>query len=119
MELGFLFVAFLIGHANLLVYCYFGKLATESYEKMTDCLYECDWQKLPIDLQKYIVLMIQNTQLLQFYHGFGVFILNLETFTRVRKFIIDYLIDIKIINIFQLIKAIFTYYMMLKTITSD
>lgn len=50
---------------------------------MADCLYDTNWQKLPIRLQKYVVLMIGNAQKPLYYHGFGVALLNLETFNGV------------------------------------
>lgn len=66
--------------SNLFLYCFFGKLATESFEKSAECLYECNWQDLSVKLQKYLVLMIANSQKPLHYHGFGVAILNLQTF---------------------------------------
>lgn len=86
MKLGFLIMTILVCACTLFVYCFFGMIATESYEKMADCLYESNWQKLPIDLQKYIILMIQNTQQPRFYHGFGVCHLNLDTYSNVREY---------------------------------
>lgn len=68
----------------LFVYCYFGKLATESFLNMSDGLYQSNWFKLPVNLQKYFVPMIQNTQRPLYYHGFGIAVLNLETFTKVK-----------------------------------
>ena len=75
--------AILIVITNLLIYCYLGKLATETYEKMSDCVYKMDWHELLIDLKKYFILLIKNMQKPLYYHGFGVIYLNLETFTKV------------------------------------
>lgn len=72
-----------VSSSNLFIYCFFGKLATESYQKMADCLYESKWWELPVELQKYLLLMNMNMQRLLYYHGFEVAVLNLETFTRV------------------------------------
>lgn len=69
--------------ANLLTYCFFGKMATESYERMSECLYECNWVNLSPKLQKYIVIIITNAQRPIYYDGFGVAVLNLETFNKV------------------------------------
>lgn len=68
---------------NIFVYCYYGLMATESYEDMAQCLFESNWRKLSVELQKYIILMIQNTQRSLYYHGFEIFILNLETYLKV------------------------------------
>lgn len=66
------------------VYCLFGLMATESYENMADRLFESNWQQLPIDLQKYLILAIGNMQQPLHYHGFGIIYLNLEVFRDVR-----------------------------------
>lgn len=73
------------GMVNMFMYCYFGKLATESFENMSDCIYDMNWQELPISLQKYIVIMIMNMQKTLYYHGFEVAILNLNTYLHVSE----------------------------------
>lgn len=60
-------------------------LATESYEKMAESLYDVNWQDLPVDLQKYFFIMIMNMQKPLVYHGFGFYVLKLETFAAVSK----------------------------------
>lgn len=87
INFGFLLIVLCIGSSNLFLYCYFGKLATESYAKMSVCLFECNWRSLSVKLQKYIIVMIANAQLPMYYHGFGVAILNLETFTKVSSYV--------------------------------
>lgn len=84
---GIMFVLMLvsINILNLFLYCFFGKMATDSFKEMSICLYKTNWQNLPVDLQKFVVLMIGNAQRPLYYHGFGVAILDLETFTKVRK----------------------------------
>lgn len=67
-------------------YCFFGKIATESFARMADCLYESNWLILKPKLQKYLVLMIGNAQRPVYYHGFGLATLNLETFAYVSYF---------------------------------
>lgn len=80
-------VIIMIGAAtlSLFVYCFFGKLATTSFEEMANCTYESNWQQLRVDLQTYLILMIGNMQRPIYYHGFGVAVLNLETFCKVTK----------------------------------
>lgn len=84
INMGFLLIVVSIGGSNLFLYCFFGKVATESYRKMVDSLYEANWQILPIELQKYFILMIGNAQRPLYYSGFGVAVLNLKTFCKVR-----------------------------------
>lgn len=80
-----LLIGFSAGISNLFVYCYFGKLATDSFQKMADYLYESNWHELPINLQKEFVVMILNTQKPLHYTGFGIAVLNLETFLKVSR----------------------------------
>lgn len=80
-----IFLAVIVGATNLFVFCFYGKLATDSYEKMTKCVFESNWQELPVDLQKYLILMIGNAQRPLYYHGFRIAVLNLETFCTVTQ----------------------------------
>lgn len=69
----------------LFLYCFFGKLATDSYLRIGDLVYESNWQDIPVELQKYLILMIVNMQKSLKYHGFGIAVLDLITFTSVRQ----------------------------------
>lgn len=68
---------------NLLLYCYNGKETTDSYAAFSVHLFQSDWYALPLELQKYILMMIADAQLPMYYHGFGIVRMNLETFTSV------------------------------------
>lgn len=70
----------LIFTLNLFLYCYNGKLASESYKQIADALYDCNWLGLPLNYQKYFILKIANAQIPLNYHGYGIFELNLESF---------------------------------------
>lgn len=48
--------------ANLFLYLYYGITSTQSFESMVNCLHESNWQDLPVELQKYFVIMIVNSQ---------------------------------------------------------
>lgn len=76
-------MALLVGTTNLFFWCFFGKLTSESYARIADYLYESNWQDLPVELRKYFILLIANAQRPIFYHGFGIAVLNLETFCKV------------------------------------
>lgn len=69
---------------TLFVYCYFGRIATDSFLSMSDIVYESNWLNLCVDLQKDIVVVIGNMNRPLYYHGFGIAILNLETYAKVR-----------------------------------
>lgn len=70
---------------NIFLYCYFGKMASESFEKVADCIYDANWPNISVKLQKDVLIMLSNTQRPLSYDGFGVLVLNLQTFTSVNK----------------------------------
>lgn len=78
-----LFMAVTSNVATISVYCYFGKMATESYKDMSYCLFESNWLYLPVELQKFFIMMIANAQIPLQYHAFHIVTLNLETLTKV------------------------------------
>lgn len=80
-EITLILIAAFLSTANLYFYCYFGKIASESYEQMGDCLFFSNWVELPLELQKYFIVMIGNTQRPLYYHGFGIANMKLETFS--------------------------------------
>lgn len=84
-EICMLLFAIFDGTLCLFLYCYFGKLATDSFVNMADCLYESRWQNLSIDLQKYLVIMMANAQAKYHFHGFKIAVLNLDTFRKVKR----------------------------------
>lgn len=88
-----------IGLMNLYVYCYYGKMATVELEAYADCIYNTQWYRKPLEIQKSFVVVIAHTQRPLFYHGFGAINLNMETFLR-------------------LLKTVISYYFMFKTITT-
>lgn len=73
--------------ANLFLYCYFGEKSHQAYADLADIFYAANWTHLPVNLQKYFVVMIGNAQPEIFYHGFGVAYLNLNTFLRVLEIV--------------------------------
>lgn len=81
----FIFAIFLLilAMSSLFLCCFLGKLASESYRKMASSLYVSNWYELPLNLQKYFILMIANAQLPLHYHGYGLITLHLEAFTKV------------------------------------
>lgn len=74
-----------VGLVGIFCYCYFGEKTSESFQLMSECLYECNWPDLPIKLKKHIVIMMLRGQKPIYYHGFKMVTLNLETFKKVRR----------------------------------
>lgn len=90
---------------------------------MADCLYNAKWYELTCGMQKDVMFLIQNMQRPIYYHGFGIIVLNLETFIKVKiifsavKSLIEVSIYEKHLH-FQLSRAVLTYYMLFKTLTN-
>lgn len=78
--------AMIITGLTLYLYCYYGKHATDSYASYADCLFNSKWLALPVNLQKYYILMIAHAQKPLFYQGYGIVKLDLETFSKVSTF---------------------------------
>lgn len=77
------------GLTNLFCFCYFGKISSESFEHIADCLYDANWYEMPYELQKNFIMMIRNAEIPLYYHGLNLVILNLETYFEVRIFCIN------------------------------
>lgn len=68
------------GTTNLYIYCFCGEMATGSFAQMTNALFEANWPRLHPRLQKYVLLMLANMQQPIYYNGFGIVVLELNTF---------------------------------------
>lgn len=76
-------IAALVGGTNLFLYSFFGHLATNFYLNLSDDLFESKWHQFPLHLQKYLIIMMGNSQQLLHYHGLGVTNLNLNNYLKV------------------------------------
>lgn len=65
------------------LHCFLGKLVTDRYDELSIHLFQSEWYNLPVDLQKYFILMIQNTQIPMEFDGLGIYVLDLEAFATV------------------------------------
>lgn len=83
IEVCFILFALIFTTLVLYLYCYFGKLATDSYRAYANCLYECDWTSLPARQQKYFILMIAHAQKPIYYDGWDLVNLDMELFLKV------------------------------------
>lgn len=68
---------------NLFLYCSFGNLTTDNFLQFGDAVYDLHFYEFPHDLQKYLTIMIAETQEPVYYHGFNILNLNLVTFSAV------------------------------------
>lgn len=66
------------------LYTYCGDETNQSFEDVSELLYNTDWIKQPQNIKKTLLLMMQNAQQPMFYTTFGGFPLNMDTFGRVK-----------------------------------
>lgn len=64
-------------------YNYFGDETNDSFESISELLYQSDWYKQAEHVKKTLLLMIQYAQQEMFYTTFGGFPLNVDTLARV------------------------------------
>lgn len=69
---------------NIFLYCFVGSLTTSIFWGNADIAYESLWYKLPIDLQKYLLLLLVDAQRPIIFHGFGIINLDLIFFMKVK-----------------------------------
>lgn len=79
----FILNALIVASLTLFLYCYHGVLATNCFLNYSDCLFELPWYHLPVKFQKYVFLMISNTQHPLCFKANQFITLNLEAFTSV------------------------------------
>lgn len=75
--------ATLYNFVTLLMYSYYGALVTDSFMKNSVHLFALPWHELPIEYQKYFLLMISNTRHPIGYKANGLIAINLEKFRNV------------------------------------
>lgn len=69
---------------TLFLYSYFGAVTTFEFLLYGVHLYESDWYKMPIEQQKYMILIIRNAQEDLCFTGSKLFVMDLATFSRVK-----------------------------------
>lgn len=65
------------------LHCYLGKSVTERYDALPDHLFHSRWYGLSMQMQKYFVLLLANTQEPLAFHGLGMFTLDMGAFSAV------------------------------------
>lgn len=65
--------------------CYGGEFTTNIFFKYGNRLYELEWLNLPVQLQKDVIVMMQNMQRPLIYSGFGLVELTFQSFTKVKS----------------------------------
>lgn len=102
MKMGLMMFSVIYCSLNFYVCCQYGKSSTSYYSAFADCLYNSNWICLPIEIQKRFIIMIAYAQKPMFYHGYGIIILNMKTFSKVQSMFIYQLsiLEINFIHLF-------------------
>lgn len=70
----------------LFIYCYAALKSTECYLQFGDILFDSNWTELPIEFQKFIFVIIMDTQKPMLYRAYSFANFNLETFIKVNLY---------------------------------
>lgn len=108
----FLILVVLMSTGNVFFYCFIGTFTTAQFFNFGDITYESMWYKFPVRLQKYLPMIIENAHIPCIYNGNNIIDLNLMTFAKVNSK--STLSHILTIQLFQVLKTVFSYHLMLK-----
>lgn len=115
-----IFLTILLNTEWIFMHCLLGKLVTDRFNQLPDYLFNTKWYKLPVKVQKYFILLLANTQQPLLFHGFGIYVLDLEKFASVCRILIFILKrDLNIDHVFlhfQTMNRVYSNYMMFRTI---
>lgn len=103
---------------TVFLYCYVGSLTMNQFHRYGDISYEAQWIKMPIELRKFVQIVIADAQRLLKFTKLNLVDLNLTAFTTVRFcfHIFCYRYLLCALLCFQVMKAVVTYYMMFRSL---
>lgn len=104
------------------LHCHYATLITEQIEDVGFSAYDSNWFDLPMDIQKYIILIIMRSQEELYFTGLGMIYCTVETLGKVRvmkqknknKMCSVHTSSCAIIPFFQLWNSSFSYYMIFR-----
>lgn len=67
----------------VILFCELGEMVTRHYDKVDQILLSCKWYKFPIEIQRILVIAIQNIQQPVVIVGYGNIVCRRETFKKV------------------------------------
>lgn len=74
--------------AHISAFCYFGEMTTSKFEELPESIYQSKWYEYPLEIQKYITLVLAHTQ--QPFHFSGYFVSSCTLHTYKEVAIIGY-----------------------------
>lgn len=72
-----------MGFGSVLLLCWVGSHITDNFVRIAGISYESLWYKFPIDLQKFMRLIIADAHRPVVFQGLGIIDLNFVAFTKV------------------------------------
>lgn len=81
VDIGVILYVTFIALLNVYLYCYFGDATTATFAKYPQYFFESKWYALPVNIQKYYIILLGNSHKPLIYHR--LISLNLETFLKV------------------------------------
>lgn len=69
---------------TILLYCYTGTTITNNLGELADITYVSKWYKYDVKMQKWLVIIIANSQQALIFDGFKITKLSLTTFAKVK-----------------------------------
>lgn len=80
----FLILVVLMSSGSVFFYCFIGTFTTTQFFNFGDITYESLWYKFPVNLQKFLPMIIENAHVPCIYNGYNIIDLNLITFAKVK-----------------------------------
>lgn len=101
-----------ISFGIIFTYCLSGTMATESLLKNAEDIYGISWYRQPIQYQKYVVIILMESQRPQRFHGFKIAYCNFEIYMKVRLTKINF--DLLNYFVLQMFRTACSYYIFFK-----
>lgn len=120
-ELFEMFLHVVMAYGQICVLCFYGQYLTDSYEKLSNVIFACEWYRFPSGSKKSVKLMLSAAQYPVEIQGFGSTSCTRQSLKEVRsiyKFIhlieSNYEENCDSNSAFQMINLTFSYFMMLR-----
>lgn len=91
-------------YTGLFLLCYYGDKVTSTFEDLRDFIYLSDWQLFPLEMQKYMPIMLMFAHEMVYMHAFAEIHCTLQTFEQVIFISYCFLHYFKIHGIFRLLR---------------
>lgn len=115
-NIGLVFICVINSLFTLFLYCFFGSLATDSFSRISDCVYDSRWYELPTELKIYPIMILGNSHLPLRFYGHKIVSMNLGTFQKVRSEMWKKKFEFILFVSFQILKKVSSFYLMFRAL---